>query len=243
LSIVGEPLNKTRETHMEALPMNVSEAVLGRRSVRAFLDTPVPRALIEEALTKAACAPSGGNVQPWKIYVVSGESLAQFKALAEKAVQQAPMGEAPLEYEIYPKSLKAPYRDYRFKNGEDLYATLGISRENKFARLGWFANNFKFFGAPMGLFCFIDRQMGPPQWSDLGMYLQTLMLLLHEAGVDSCPQECWSILHRTVQTFAGAPEELMLFCGMAIGYEDTAAPVNRMRADRAPLQDFCRFLD
>ena len=223
--------------------MNVSEAVLGRRSVRAFLDTPVPRALIEEALAKASRAPSGGNVQPWKIVVVSGEPLARIKALAARQITKTPMGEVPLEYEVYPRSLKAPYRDYRFKNGEDLYGTLGIPRENKFARLAWFSNNFKFFGAPLGLFCLVDRQMGPPQWSDLGMYLQTLMLLLREAGVDSCPQECWSVLHQTVRSFLGAPEELMLFCGMAIGYEDTAAVANRMRTDRAPLEEFCRFLD
>ena len=223
--------------------MDVRDAVASRFSCRAFLPTPVPRSLLEEVLAKAARAPSGGNLQPWRIYVVSGEPLARFKAQAAQAVRQSPMGEAPLEYDIYPKSLKAPYRDYRFKNGEDLYATLGLARENKFARLGWFANNFQFFGAPVGLFCLVDRQMGPPQWSDLGMYLQSLMLLLREAGVDSCPQECWSIIHKTVRSFLAAPEELMLFCGMAIGYEDPAAPVSRMRAERAPLQDFCRFID
>lgn len=223
--------------------MNVSDAVLARRSVRAFLDKPVPRALIEEALAKASRAPSGGNVQPWKIYVVSGEPLAQFKAQVTKQLAKNPMGDAPSEYDVYPKSLKAPYRDYRYKNGEDLYGLLGIARENKFARLNWFSNNFKFFGAPVGLFCLVDRQMGPPQWSDLGMYLQTLMLLLREAGVDSCPQECWSLVHRTVRTFLEAPEELMLFCGMAIGYEDQDAVINRLRTDRAPLEEFCRFIE
>ena len=222
--------------------MNVSEAVLGRRSVRAFLDTAVPRALLEEALTKASRAPSGGNLQPWQIYVVSGEPLVELKALVAKRIKQTPMGEPPLEYDVYSKSLKSPYRDYRFKNGEDLYGLLDIPRENKFARLSWFSNNFKFFGAPVGLFCLVDRQMGPPQWSDLGMYLQSLMLLLREAGVDSCPQECWSIFHQTVRTFLGAPEEQMLFCGMAIGYKDEAAVVNRLQADRAPLGDFCRFV-
>ena len=222
--------------------MNVSEAVLSRRSVRAFLDTPVPRAQLEEALTKASRAPSGGNLQPWQIYVVSGEPLVELKALVAKRIKQTPMGEPPLEYDVYPKSLKSPYRDYRFKNGEDLYGLLDIPRENKFARLSWFSNNFKFFGAPVGLFCLVDRQMGPPQWSDLGMYLQSLMLLLREAGVDSCPQECWSIFHQTVRTFLGAPEEQMLFCGMAIGYKDETAVVNRLHTDRAPLGDFCRFV-
>ncbi len=222
--------------------MNVSEAMLSRRSVRAFLDTPVPRALLEEALSKASRAPSGGNLQPWHIHVVSGEPLAEFKAQVAKRIAKSPMGEMPLEYEVYPKSLKPPYRDYRYKCGEDLYGLLGIPRENKFARLGWFSNNFKFFGAPVGLFCLVDRQMGPPQWSDLGMYLQSLMLLLREAGVDSCPQECWSIFHQTVRSFLGAPEEQMLFCGMAIGYKDDTAGVNRLHTERAPLQEFCRFL-
>ena len=121
---------------------------------------------------------------------------------------------------MYPHPLKAPYRDYRFKNGEDLYATVGIPREDKAARMRFFANNYTFFGAPLALFCYVDRQMGPPQWSDLGMYLANVMLLLREAGLDSCAQECWSRYHRTVRDFLNPPDEWMLFSGMAIGYED-----------------------
>ncbi len=222
--------------------MTVTEAVLSRRSVRAFLDTPVSPSLISHILIKASRAPSGGNVQPWKIYVLSGDSLDRFKTFMQQRLIECPEGEMPVEYDVYPKALKAPYRDYRFKNGEDYYALVGLSRDDKAARRRFFANNYRFFGAPLALFCFLDRSMGPPQWSDCGMFLQTVMLLAREAGLDSCAQECWSHYHRSVKEFLNPPEELMLFCGMAIGYEDRSAAVNRMESDRAPLEAFCRFV-
>jgi nitroreductase len=222
--------------------MTVTEAVLSRRSVRAFLDTPVPLPMIEEILTKASRAASGGNVQPWQLYVVSDDALRRFKARMAARLVETAEGDLPLEYHVYPQPLKAPYRDYRFKNGEDYYALAGIPRGDKGARARFFSNNYSFFGAPVALFCFIDREMGPPQWSDLGMYLASVMLLLREAGLNSCAQECWSRYHRTVREFLNPPVEWMLFCGMAIGYEDRDAAINRMAADRAPLQDFCRFI-
>jgi nitroreductase len=223
--------------------MTVTDAVMSRRSVRAFLKTPVSKPLMEEILTIASRAASGGNVQPWQLYVVSGGSLAAFRVRMAERLRESNEGDLPLDYTVYPQPLKAPYRDYRFKNGEDYYGLAGIPREDKAARARFFANNYDFFGAPLALFCFVDREMGPPQWSDLGMYLATLMLLLREAGLDSCAQECWSRYHRTVQTFLHAPPEWMLFCGMAIGYKDPDAMINRMNADRAPLHQFCRWLD
>jgi nitroreductase len=223
--------------------MTVSEAVLSRRSVRAFLDRPVPEELIAEILRKASWAPSGGNVQPWRIYVLSGEAMGEFKALMQQRVAECPDGDSPAEYSVYPQPLKAPYRDYRYKNAEDYYGLMGIPRADKAGRRKFFSNNYQFFGAPLALFCYLDRQMGPPQWSDAGMFLQTVMLLLREAGLDSCAQECWSHYHRTVREFLKPPEEWMLFCGMAIGYEDPDARVNRMRADRAPLEEFCHFVN
>jgi nitroreductase len=222
--------------------MIVTEAVLSRRSVRAFLDTEVPLELMAQILTKASRAASGGNLQPWQVYVVSGAALCRFKARMQERLAESPEGDLPVEYEVYPKPLKPPYRDYRFKNAEDYYGLVGIPRENKAERRRFFSNNYSFFGAPLALFCYTDRQMGPPQWSDLGMFLATVMLLLREAGLDSCAQECWSHHHRTVRDFLNPPDEWMLFCGMAIGYEDKAAPVNRMAADRAPLDQFCRFI-
>jgi nitroreductase len=219
----------------------VSEALASRRSVRGFLDQPVDGGLIRDILTKAARAPSGGNLQPWHLYVVGGDELAQFKATMAQRIQETPMGEPPFDYDIYPKDLKPPYKDYRFQVGEDLYGALGIPRDNKIGRLMWFARNFQFFGAPLALFCYVDRQMGPPQWSDLGMYLQSVMLLLREAGLDSCPQECWAIFPKTVAEFLQPPPEQMLFCGMAIGYKDSADPANGFAARRAPLEAFAQF--
>ena len=220
--------------------MNVSEAIASRRSVRGFLDTPVDPAVIRRVVEKAARAPSGGNLQPWHIDVVAGEPLAELKAIMRERMAANPGGE-PTEYDIYPKVLPAPYKDYRFAVGEELYRALGIPREDKMQRMMWFARNFQFFGAPVALFCSVARTMGPPQWSDLGMYLQSLMLLLREEGLDSCPQECWAIYPATIRGFLGMPEDRMLFTGMASGFKDEADPANAARAQRAPLADFATF--
>lgn len=220
--------------------MNVSEAVMSRRSIRGFLDKPVDPALIRRVVETAARAPSGGNLQPWHVDVVGGDALDRLKAIMRQRLMEAPAGE-PTEYDIYPKELPSPYRDYRFQVGEDLYGVLGIPREDKAARLMWFARNFQFFGAPLALFCSVRRTMGPPQWSDLGMYLQTLMLLLKEEGLDSCPQECWAIYPRTIGDFLELPPERMLFCGMAIGYADPDEKANQFISRRAPLEGFASF--
>ncbi|QMW24280.1 nitroreductase [Sandaracinobacteroides saxicola] len=220
--------------------MNVSEALNTRRSVRGFLDRPVEGAVIRRVLETAARAPSGGNLQPWHIDVVGGADLDALKAIMAKRVPEQPTGE-PTEYDIYPRELAEPYKSYRYQVGEDLYGALGIPRENKMARMMWFARNFQFFGAPLALFCTVDRRMGPPQWSDLGMYLQSVMLLLREEGLDSCPQECWAIYPKTIGDFLGTPPERMLFTGMSIGYADMDDPANQFRTRRAPVEDFATF--
>ncbi len=219
---------------------SVSEALASRRSVRGFLPTPVDGALLRQVLEKASRAPSGGNLQPWHLHVVGGERLDALKALARDRIAAQPGGE-DTEYDVYPKNLVAPYRDRRFQVGEDMYGLLGIPREDKAARLAWFARNFQFFGAPVALFCYVDRRMGPPQWSDLGMYLQSVMLLLREAGLHSCAQECWSLYPRMIGDFLGAPAEQMLFTGMSIGYPDPDEPANQLRTRRAPLEDIAAF--
>ena len=223
--------------------MTVYEALASRRSVRDFLPTPVSGTVIRRVLEAAARSPSGGNVQPWHIDVVAGAKLDELRAVMQRRLQETAAGnrsEHP-EYDIYPKELVAPYRDYRFQLGEAMYASMGIPREDKAARLRWFARNFQFFGAPMALFCSIDRRMGPPQWSDLGMFLQSVMLLLREEGLDSCPQESWSAYPKTVSDFIGIPPERMLFCGMSIGHANTQHPVNQFPVERAGLAQFARF--
>ena len=220
--------------------MNVSEALASRRSVRGFLPTPIDPVVIRRVIEKASRAPSGGNIQPWHIDIVGGEKLDALKAIMAKRIMEAPKGE-PTHYDIYPKVLEKPYTDYRFAVGEGLYAALGIPREDKMARMMWFARNFQFFGAPVALFCTVARTMGPPQWSDLGMYLQSVMLLLREEGLDSCPQECWAIYPDTIGKFLNIPEERMLFTGMSIGFKDAEDKANQFVAARAPLEAFAEF--
>ncbi|MEZ5651977.1 MAG: nitroreductase [Burkholderiaceae bacterium] len=222
--------------------MHVDEAVATRRSIRDFLPDPVPEAVIRRVLEKALRAPSGGNVQPWHLHVLAGAPLAQFKALMRERLETSPAGDGDPEYDIYPSNLHSPYRERRYELGEQMYAQMGIGRDQKPRRLAWVARNYQFFDAPMALFCSIDRRMGPPQWSDLGMLLQTIMLLLRAEGLDSCPQEAWSRFHRTVGEFIGLPGEQMLFCGMAIGKANPEHPVNSLVAERAPLGEVVTFM-
>ena len=220
--------------------MIVSQAIASRRSVRAFLDQPVAENVLRGVLEQAARAPSGGNLQPWRPYVLTGEPLAQFRACMRERLATNPSPD-PLEYRIYPQNLWEPHRSQRFEVGEAMYGEIGIPRGNKAARLAWFRSNYEFFGAPVGLFCYLDRRMGPPQWSDLGMYLENVMLLLREQGLHSCAQECWSIYNRFVADFLQTPPGLLLFCGMAIGYADESAAVNRFRSERMKLDEFAQL--
>lgn len=216
--------------------IDVSEAVRRRKTIRAFLPDPVPDETIRSLLEGAARAPSGGNVQPWRIYVLNGESMARFRGyLADKSPGKP-------EYEIYPPKLWEPYRSNRYEIGELMYEKLGIRRDDKAARLAHLARNATFFDAPAALFCFIDRGMGRPQWSDLGMFLQTFMLLAQEAGIDTCPQEAWAPWHESVQAFVGAPPEEMLFCGLAMGKADWSKPVNELESPRMPLDEWARWV-
>ncbi len=220
--------------------MEVREAVAARRSVRGFLDTPVELALVERLVAEASHAPSGGNLQPWHIDIVAGEAMNRLKQTMMAKLASGP--ETP-EYDIYPKELLSPYRDRRFAVGEAMYERIGIPRDDKIARRMWFARNFAFFGAPVALFMTIDRRMGPPQWSDMGMFLQSFMLLAVEEGLATCAQECWAVYPETVKAFLGTPDDRMLFCGMALGYEDTAEPANTLRTERAESSEWMRVLD
>ncbi len=221
--------------------MKVSEASEKRISTRAYLDRPVDRALVEQVLQSARWAPSGGNLQPWHVYVVMGDKRDELVALVQERAQSSPAGEGS-EYHIYPPELKDPYRARRFKCGEDMYATIGIPRDQKIERLMQVAKNFEFFGAPVGLFFAIDRQMQEGQWSDLGMIIQSIMLVALEHGLATCPQEAWAMWHKTVSEFVGIPDEQMLFCGMSLGYPDEKAPINSLRTERANLDEFVSFV-
>ncbi|HYE28524.1 MAG TPA: nitroreductase [Allosphingosinicella sp.] len=219
---------------------SVTRSVLARRSVRAFLPRPVERATIEEMLELAARAPSGGNLQPWFVDVVTGPPLEALKAAAHASLAARPEGETP-EFAIYPSPLPEPWRSRRFASGEALYGAIGIPREDRAARRAQFARNYDGFGAPVVLFFSLSRLFDRPQWTHLGMFMQTLMLLAAERGLASCPQEAWAAVHRTVSEHLALPPERIFYCGLALGYADEAAPANRARTERAPLQDFASF--
>jgi nitroreductase len=211
--------------------MNVTEAVDRRVSVRAYLDRPVSGELVRELLLAAQRAPSGGNLQPWRVHALTGAPLEGLKA--KVAANLA--GETP-EYDVYPPDLWDPFRTRRFQCGEDLYATIGIPREDKPARLQQLFKNTQLFGAPVGLFFSLDRNLGPPQWSDVGMYMQTLMLLATERGLATCAQEFWARYPKTVAEHLALPDDHMLFSGMALGWPDDTAPINTLRTRRDPFE-------
>lgn len=211
--------------------MDVGEAVAARRSVRGYLDRPVPLEVLRDLALRASRSATGGNIQPWHVDILHGDKMAEFKAIMA-AKLEAREKEAP-GYDVYPREMDDSYRARTFAIGEQMYGHLGIAREDKDKRRAWFARNYQFFGAPAAYFVTVDRRMGPPQWADLGMYLQSLMLLAVEAGLATCAQEAWAMYPQTVERFLGTPPERMVFCGLAIGYEDAADPVNRVRSERA----------
>lgn len=219
----------------------VTQAAMARHSCRAFLAAPVERILIEEILALAARAPSGGNLQPWRVDVVAGHALETLKRDTQSSLAANPKGE-PMELKVYPSPLPEPWRSRRFSSGEALYATLGIPREDKPARLAQFARNFDLFGAPVALFFSIPRIFDRPQWAHLGMFMQNVMLLAEERGLATCPQEAWAAVAGTVSALLDLPEDQLLYCGMAIGRPDPAHPANALRTDREPVAAFAHFL-
>lgn len=220
--------------------MDVYKAVASRRAVRGFTDQPVSRDVIERVLTAAAWSPSGSNVQPWNIFVVTGSPLAELKKLATERVAAGDAWDDE-QFMMYPPNMKSPYDDRRAAFGRDRYSALGITRDDWEARQRAAIANWDCFGAPAALFCYIDRDLGPAQWADAGMYLQTVMLLLRAEGLHSCPQMAWAKVHKTVDQVLSPPDELMLYCGMSIGYEDTTVPY--IRTGRAPLEETVTFVD
>ncbi|MFJ1617453.1 nitroreductase [Streptomyces sp. NPDC088249] len=219
--------------------MDVYEAVDSRRAVRAFSDKPVPVDALQRVLAAATRAPSSGNLQPWHLYAVTGEPLAELKRRATARALAGDPGDER-EYPMYPADMTSPYTDRFTAAAAQRYRALGIERDDpdrpkKIATL-----NAGAFGAPVVLFCYLDRTMGSAQWSDLGMYLQTVMLLLRAEGLHSCPQVMWSMYRTTVGQVVGADDGHMLFCGVSVGYEDEGVPP--LRTGRADLTETVRFI-
>lgn len=218
--------------------LSLADMLENRRSVRAFLDTPVPRDLLQGIVRQAARAPSGGNLQPWHVRLIDGQAMETFRDVMDRRVEEAPEGE-PMPSFFYPDQLTQAQKRRRHRNGEILYGALGIDRNDAEARRRWNLLNFRFFGAPSGIFLFLDRNATPFQWLDLGIYLQSLLLLLEEAGLAACPQADWAMYGETVNRFMEMPDDLMLVCGVAVGHADPAHPENFIRTERDdPLADY-----
>ncbi len=221
--------------------MDVFEAVDSRIACRHFFDKPVDLNIVKELIHKAARAASGGNLQSWNVYALTGKPLADFKAIVRKRIANEDPRHYKSEYAIYPDPMFGAYKERREAHGVQLYGSLGIDQTNAPLRLGQFKKNFEFFGAPVALFITIDRRLGPGQWADLGGYINSLAVLARGYGLDTCPQEAWARLYDTVADFVKMPPEQMLFCGMAIGYGDHKHKANDFRSPRAELDEFCKF--
>jgi len=224
-----------------ASSMGVSKAVEGRKSIRAFTNDPVPEELVKKLLTLAARAPSGGNTQPWHVYVVTGDARQSLTDAVFEAMSNGKMGDKP-EFNIYPKSSDAPeYLERRRKLGYEMYKLMDIDRDDKAGRLAAMQQNFEFFGAPVGLIVTVDRVADRNGWGHVGMFLQTLCLLATEHGLASCLQEAWSTFHSVVYEKLQIPASQIVWCGVALGYEDKGAPVNKLVSEREPPEKFAKF--
>ena len=222
----------------------VDEVIRGRRSVRGFLKTPVPKETILEILDIAGRAPSGTNTQPWQVIVVTGEKKkALSQELIETALDPIRDTEHTQEYSYYPEKWVHPYIDRRRKVGYDLYGLLGIAKGERERMDQQFARNYAFFDAPAGLFFTIDRIMGQGSWLDYGMFLQNVMLAARSRGLDTCPQAAFCKYHRIIARHLEIPEQQMLICGMSLGYEDPSKIENSLYTERAPSSSFTQFVE
>ena len=218
----------------------VTEAVATRRSIRQYLDKPVDQAVLKSVLEKAQNAPSGGNTQPWNAVMLTGEPLQKLIDLVAETIPQG-LAAYSAEYPIYPAELEGRYSDSRFGVGEAMYKALEIPREDKAQRMDVFRNNFRAFGAPVLMLVHTPRYMGLPQWSDIGMWLQTVLLLLREEGLDSCAQEAWAVYQKQIRAVVDIPEDHIFFCGCSIGWGDREAAVNSFPVPRVGLDEAVRW--
>jgi nitroreductase len=222
----------------------VDAAIVTRRSLRAFLPTPVPRETIEDILSVASRAPSGTNTQPWKVYVLTGHAKTELSrkivAAHDDPAERALHTE---EYAYYPTEWKSPFIDRRRKVGWDLYSLLGIAKTDKARMHAQHGRNYDFFGAPVGLMFTIDRVMRQGSWLDYGMFLQSLMVAARARGLDTCPQAAFTQFHRIIAAHIGAPDNEQLVCGMSLGYADPSAIENTLITEREPVSAFTHFLE
>ncbi len=216
-----------------------ADAITSRKSIRRFLPDPVSRETVERLLAVASRAPSGTNIQPWKVYVVAGEAKAALSAAILEAHDAGAKNER--EYNDYPLEFTEPYLGRRRKIGWDLYGLLGIERGDKDKMHAQHGRNFLFFDAPVGLFFSLDRDLELGSWVDMGMFIENVMIAARGQGLDTCPQAAWVGYHKAIREPLGIPEHEALVCGMCLGHEDTRAPANALETEREPVDGFAKF--
>jgi nitroreductase len=231
-------------TDQEKTNNPVEEAISSRRSIRAFLPTPVPQQTIENILDTAARAPSGTNIQPWKTYVLTGDSLAGLSQAVLKVYNDPESAKDHTEeYAYYPREWVSPYIERRRKIGWDLYGLLGITRDDKQKMHHQHGRNYCFFDAPVGLMFTIDRVLEQGSWLDYGMFLQNIMIAARGIGLDTCPQAAFTPFHRVISEYLNIPETQSVVCGMSLGYADPNAVENSLTTEREPLDHWVTFLN
>lgn len=221
--------------------MNIKQLIESRYSVRSFLDKDVGFEKVKSILDTANSAPSGGNIQPWKVYVLGNNSKNE---LVTQALNNYDTGvQEDIEYEIYPKPLAEEYKKRRSQCAADMYDALSIARDDIDTRLKQVRENFKFFGAPIGMIVTIDKSFAQNGWGHVGMFLQNLWLTAINEGLGVCLQESWSIYPKTVKKVIDCPDNEMIWCGIAMGYPNNEDPINNYRTSRDSLETFASFID
>ncbi|CAK01301.1 nitroreductase [Bartonella tribocorum] len=226
---------------MAVSPMSIFQSILSRKSIRAFTDQPVSLETIKEILKFAARAPSGTNIQPWQVIVLTGSVLQKVGQELSQLVLSGVKGER--EYQYYPRQWREPYLSRRRKVGLDLYQSLGIQKGDEEKMLHQKARNFLFFDAPVGFLFTMDHDMEMGSWLDLGMFMQTIMLAARGFGLDTCPQAAFADYHKQIRILLSIPSDRHIICGMALGYRDMNAPENNFKTEREPLENFVRFIE
>lgn len=222
----------------------VDAAIISRRSIRAFLPEAVAREDIEKILEVAARAPSGTNTQPWKVYVLTGTIKDRLSSEIAQAFTDVDGAQEHVEeYNYYPRQWSSPYIERRRKVGWDLYALLGLTRDNKAGMQAQHGRNYAFFDAPVGLMFTIDRIMEQGSWLDYGMFLQNIMIAARGRGLDTCPQAAFTQYHKIIRNVLELPDNEMVVCGMSLGYADTGKVENTLQTERESVAGFVKFME
>jgi nitroreductase len=232
---------KLHPAAVEATTSAVDEAIRTRKSVRSFLPTPVERSTVEELLAVASRAPSGSNIQPWRVRVIAGDRKDRLTQVILDAIARDGFDPYRREWNYYPVQWREPFLGRRRKIGWDMYGLLGVGKGDHEGTHQARLRNYEFFGAPVGMIFTLDEDLEIGSWLDLGIFLGAIMIAARGRGLDTCPQAAFADFHRIIRPLLGIPNNEIIVCGMALGHIDPAAPVNALVTERAPIADFTTF--